>query len=207
MNANYETNKNSSGGGGGMSSIKLDSQVFHCTLNMYDALTHYFNVLQSSRAMQWHCGNFMMIFKSCNRALYDHFFREAVTLLEWVPVLLSSLLAGRLQHWEDLLQLWDYYLADLYNFAIISTNTSNNSSNTNSVHNTSLSMNNVYNINNNNNNTNSSSSANSDTLTRSALKDQNAHHPTRTQSADNSDCSDNNDDENDNYQSDDYVYD
>lgn len=87
--------------------------VFFCVQSLYYLLTHYGNILQDRRSLQTHCGNFLLLFRTTNIALYEHFFTEGVATLEWVPDMLTTLLAGRLDP-EDLLRLWDLYLADIW---------------------------------------------------------------------------------------------
>lgn len=88
-------------------------EVFFCVQNLYYLLKHYGNPLQSRRSLQAHCGRFLLLFRSTNIALYQHFFAKGITVLEWVPDMLTTLLAGRL-HTDDLLRLWDCYLADVW---------------------------------------------------------------------------------------------
>ncbi|KEG11544.1 putative GTPase activating protein [Trypanosoma grayi] len=52
-----------------------------------------------------------MLFRATNFELYRHFVAEGVSVVEWLPGMFTTLLAGRL-HEEDLLRLWDAYLAD-----------------------------------------------------------------------------------------------
>lgn len=86
--------------------------VFYCVMMMYTILTHNGNILESPQALQRHCGTFLMLFRAVNAVLYHHFYVEGLTMLEWVPGMLTTLLAGKLLH-DDLLRLWDYCLADI----------------------------------------------------------------------------------------------
>ncbi|RNF04924.1 putative GTPase activating protein [Trypanosoma rangeli] len=84
--------------------------IYFSTASLYHLLTHHGNVLQSAQCLQKHCGTFLMLFRATNFDLYRHFVAEGVTVVEWLPQMLKTLLAGRL-HEEDLLRLWDVYLA------------------------------------------------------------------------------------------------
>ncbi|KAG8345988.1 Rab GTPase TBC domain [Trypanosoma vivax] len=86
-------------------------EVFFSVISLYHLLTHNNNVLQSPQCLQRQCGTFLMLFHATNFELYRHFAAEGVSVVEWLPGMLATLLAGRL-HVEDLLRLWDWYLAD-----------------------------------------------------------------------------------------------
>ncbi|PWV19106.1 hypothetical protein C3747_11g424 [Trypanosoma cruzi] len=85
--------------------------IYFSTSSLYYLLTHHGNVLQNAQCLQRMCGTFLMLFRATNFDLYRHFVAESVTAVEWLPGMLKTLLAGRL-HEEDLLRLWDVYLAD-----------------------------------------------------------------------------------------------
>ncbi|KAH9597111.1 Rab-GTPase-TBC domain [Trypanosoma melophagium] len=85
--------------------------IYFSTQALYHLLTHHGNVLQSPACLQRECGTFLMLFRATNFELYRHFMSEGVTVVEWLPDMLSTLLAGRL-HDDDVLRLWDAYLAD-----------------------------------------------------------------------------------------------
>eukprot|EP00796_Vickermania_ingenoplastis_P007442 gene7442-5240_t len=87
--------------------------LFFCARALVHVLTHHRNILQDSTCKQHHCGNFLMLFRAVNAPLYKHFYREQVTVSDWVPDILSSLLTGFVLHQGDLLSLWDHYLADV----------------------------------------------------------------------------------------------
>jgi hypothetical protein len=78
---------------------------------LYGVLTQERNILHSEAALQTHCANFLMLFRSTLLPLYEHFIAEGLTTWEWVPSLLASLFAGRM-HPDDVFAFWDYYLAD-----------------------------------------------------------------------------------------------
>ncbi|RNF11006.1 putative GTPase activating protein [Trypanosoma conorhini] len=84
--------------------------IYFSTASLYHLLTHHGNVLQSAQCLQRNCGAFLMLFRATNFDLYRHFVAEGVTVVEWVPGMLRTLLAGRL-HEDDLLRLWDVHLA------------------------------------------------------------------------------------------------
>ncbi|CBH17514.1 hypothetical protein, conserved [Trypanosoma brucei gambiense DAL972] len=88
--------------------------IYFSVESIYHLLTHHNNVLQNKQCLQHHCGVFLMLFRATNFELYRHFVTEGVSVLDWVPGILTTLLAGRL-HVEDLLRLWDVYFADAQN--------------------------------------------------------------------------------------------
>ncbi|ORC88688.1 putative GTPase activating protein [Trypanosoma theileri] len=90
---------------------KTARDIYFSTQTLYHLLTHHGNVLQSPVCLQRECGTFLMLFRATNFELYRHFMSEGVTVVEWLPDMLSTLLAGRL-HDDDVLRLWDAYLAD-----------------------------------------------------------------------------------------------
>lgn len=87
--------------------------IFFCARALVETLLHHENILQDAECKQTHCGTFLMLFRAVNAPLYLHFYREHVTVTDWVPELLSSFFTGGVLHDEDVLLLWDYYLTDL----------------------------------------------------------------------------------------------
>lgn len=87
--------------------------LFFCVRALYHTLTHHQNILQDSATRQWHCGHFLMLFRAVNAPLYHHFYREQIPVVSWVPELLGSLFVGFILNREDLLLVWDAYLADV----------------------------------------------------------------------------------------------
>nr|CCC95175.1 unnamed protein product [Trypanosoma congolense IL3000] len=85
--------------------------IYFSVESLHHLLSHNNNVLQSKQCLQQQCGMFLMLFRATNFELYRHFVTEGVSVLEWVPGMLTTLLAGRL-HVDDLLCLWDVYFAD-----------------------------------------------------------------------------------------------
>ncbi|CAD2219897.1 Rab-GTPase-TBC domain containing protein, putative [Angomonas deanei] len=108
-------------------------EIYFYVSNLFSILKNGNNILQDAVALQHHCGVFLSLFHHVNKTLYIHFLCEGLSPLEWVPDLLSYLLADRMPV-HNLLLVWDYYFAEEIGSILSNHNKKENNNNNTVTH-------------------------------------------------------------------------